>query len=82
MRLTPVPPLALMPHPAGALLGARVAPWIDPAVAIMLSLWVVWAWGGQARAHILSLVGLSAPPALLQKLTWVLLLLECCSCYC
>ena len=68
--LTKCPPAARCP-PAGALLGARVAPWCDPAVAIALSLWVVWAWGGQAREHILTLVGLSAPPDLLQRLTYL-----------
>ena len=73
----PAPPAAHRPMPvasaapAGALLGARVAPWCDPAVAIALSLWVVWAWGGQAREHILTLVGLSAPPDLLQRLTYL-----------
>lgn len=56
---------------AGALMGARVAPAWDPAVAIVLSLWVVWVWGGQAREHILSLVGQAAPPSLLQKLTFL-----------
>lgn len=50
----------------GALMGSHVAPYWDPIFAIALSLWVVWAWGGQARVHILNLVGLSAPPALLQ----------------
>ncbi|KAL4421342.1 hypothetical protein ABPG75_010633 [Micractinium tetrahymenae] len=56
---------------AGALLGAHVAPAWDPAIAIALSVWVVWAWGGQAREHILSLVGQAAPPSLLQKLTFL-----------
>lgn len=50
----------------GALMGSHVAPYWDPIFAIALSFWVVWAWGGQARVHILNLVGLSAPPALLQ----------------
>jgi divalent metal cation (Fe/Co/Zn/Cd) transporter len=40
-------------------------------VAIAISCWVVWAWGGQAREHVLNLVGLSAPPELLQKLTYL-----------
>ena len=56
---------------AGALLGAKVAPFWDPAVAIALSIWVVWAWGGQAREHVLNLVGRSAPPDLLQRLTYL-----------
>ena len=63
----PLPPLC----PAGAVLGAKVAPFWDPAIAIALSLWVVWAWGGQAQEHLLNLVGRSAPPDLLQRLTYL-----------
>lgn len=55
----------------GALLGAKVATYWDPVIAISLSCWVVWSWGGQAREHILNLVGRSAPPELLQKLTFL-----------
>ncbi len=50
-----------------------MAPFWDPLIAIALSAWVVWAWGGHARQHILNLVGVSAPPALLQKLTYLAL---------
>lgn len=57
--------------PAGALLGAKVAPFWDPVIAIALSLFVVWAWGGQAQQHLLNLVGRSAPPDLLQRLTYL-----------
>ncbi len=63
----PLPPLC----PAGAVLGAKVAPFWDPAIAIALSLWVVWTWGGQAQEHLLNLVGRSAPPDLLQRLTYL-----------
>ncbi|PRW59960.1 putative aldo-keto reductase 2 [Chlorella sorokiniana] len=56
---------------AGAVLGARVAAFWDPAIAIALSLWVVWTWGGQARQHLVNLVGRSAPPDLLQRLTYL-----------
>lgn len=57
--------------PAGALLGAKVAAYWDPAIAIALSLWVVWVWGGQAQQHLLNLVGRAAPPDLLQRLTYL-----------
>ena len=66
----PPPPARCLRCPRRRSAGARVAPWCDPAVAIALSLWVVWAWGGQAREHILTLVGLSAAPDLLQRLTY------------
>ena len=33
---------------AGALLGANVQPWLDPAVAMAMAVWVIWAWGCQA----------------------------------
>ena len=60
------------PHPlAGALLGAKVAYYWDPIIAIVMSVWVVWAWGGHAQEHILNLVGRSAPPDLLQRLTYL-----------
>lgn len=48
-----------------------MATYWDPVIAISLSCWVVWSWGGQAREHILNLVGRSAPPELLQKLTFL-----------
>lgn len=57
--------------PAGALLGAKVAAYWDPAIAITLSLWVVRVWGGQAQQHLLNLVGRAAPPDLLQRLTYL-----------
>lgn len=55
----------------GALLGANVQWWIDPAVAMALSFWVMYAWGRQGLAQLVSLVGVSAPPEYLQKLTYL-----------
>lgn len=55
----------------GALLGKFVHWWLDPACAIVMSAWLIWAWGGQAYEQLVSLVGRSAPPELLQKLTYV-----------
>ncbi|KAL6759193.1 cation efflux protein [Haematococcus lacustris] len=57
----------------GALLGRYVAWWLDPAAAILMSLWLIYAWSRQAYDHLVSLVGTSAPPHVLQKMTYVAL---------
>jgi len=41
---------------AGALLGAHVEWWLDPAIAIGLSLWVMWSWGRQGWEQLVNLV--------------------------
>lgn len=56
---------------AGALLGANVAWWTDPFIAILLSFWVIYAWGRQGLSQLVTLVGVSAPPEVLQKLTYL-----------
>ena len=56
---------------AGALLGDKVASWLDPLVAMALSVWLIYAWGGQAYYNVMNLVGLSATPQFLQKLTYL-----------
>ncbi|KAK9917760.1 hypothetical protein WJX75_007903 [Coccomyxa subellipsoidea] len=56
---------------AGALLGDKVAAWMDPLVAMLLSVWLIYAWGGQAYLNVMNLVGLSASPQFLQKLTYL-----------
>jgi len=56
---------------AGALLGDKVASWLDPLVAMVLSVWLIYAWGGQAYYNVMNLVGLSATPQFLQKLTYL-----------
>lgn len=38
-------------------MGARLAPAWDPAFAILLSVFIIYAWGRQANEHILNLVG-------------------------
>lgn len=42
---------------AGALLGDRVAGWLDPMVAMAMSVWLIWAWGGQCYTNVMNLVG-------------------------
>ena len=55
----------------GALLGDKVAAWLDPLVAMIMSVWLIYAWGGQAYYNVMNLVGLSATPPFLQKLTYL-----------
>lgn len=40
-------------------------------VAMLLSIWLIYAWGGQAYMNVMNLVGLSASPQYLQKLTYL-----------
>lgn len=56
---------------AGALLGAYVQWWLDPMIAILISLWVMYSWGRQGIAEMVRLVGVSATPEVLQKLTYL-----------
>ena len=44
---------------------------MDPLVAMLLSVWLIYAWGGQAYLNVMNLVGLSASPQFLQKLTYL-----------
>ena len=56
---------------AGALLGARLAGWIDPAAAVVLAGYIAQSWGRSAYKNAVSMVGQSAEPKVLQKLTWM-----------
>jgi len=56
---------------AGALLGDRVAFWIDPLAAMLLAGYITFTWGQTAYENIMSLVGMSADPLYLQKLTYM-----------
>ena len=58
---------------AGALLGAHVKWWLDPMMAIILALYITINWTRQGLAQIVTLVGVSAPPEVLQKLTYLVL---------
>lgn len=48
-----------------------MAAWLDPLVAMIMSVWLIYAWGGQAYYNVMNLVGLSATPPFLQKLTYL-----------
>jgi cation diffusion facilitator family transporter len=56
---------------ASALLGDRVAWWVDPLGAMLLSLYIIRVWATTALENMRQLAGKSAPAGLLQKLTYV-----------
>ncbi|PPD85385.1 hypothetical protein GOBAR_DD17678 [Gossypium barbadense] len=56
-----------------AVLGDKFYWWIDPAGAIILALYTITNWSGTVLENAVSLVGQSAPPEVLQKLTYLLL---------
>lgn len=56
-----------------AVLGDRFYWWIDPAGAITLAIYTISNWSGTVLENAVSLVGQSAPPEVLQKLTYLVL---------
>lgn len=56
-----------------AVLGDRFYWWIDPAGAIALAVYTITNWSGTVLENAVSLVGQSAPPEVLQKLTYLVL---------
>ncbi|GER52452.1 cation efflux family protein [Striga asiatica] len=56
-----------------AVLGNRFYWWIDPAGAIALAVYTITNWSGTVLENAVSLVGQSAPPEVLQKLTYLVL---------
>mmetsp|Transcript_34207 Transcript_34207/g.74775 ORF Transcript_34207/g.74775 Transcript_34207/m.74775 type:complete len:432 (-) Transcript_34207:229-1524(-) len=56
---------------AGAIAGEKLFFWIDPLGAILLAAYIVWNWGNAAMENVKNMVGLSASPELLQKLTFM-----------
>ncbi|KAL4591397.1 hypothetical protein LXL04_004359 [Taraxacum kok-saghyz] len=54
-----------------AVLGDRFYWWIDPVGAIILALYTIINWSGTVLENAVSLVGQSAPPEVLQKLTYL-----------
>ncbi|XP_027067397.2 metal tolerance protein 4-like [Coffea arabica] len=54
-----------------AILGDTFYWWIDPAGAIVLALYTITNWSGTVLENAVSLVGQSAPPEMLQKLTYL-----------
>lgn len=33
-----------------------MAGWLDPMVAMVMSVWLIWAWGGQCYTNVMNLV--------------------------
>eukprot|EP00232_Nephroselmis_pyriformis_P003735 CAMPEP_0182913614 /NCGR_PEP_ID=MMETSP0034_2-20130328/38131_1 /TAXON_ID=156128 /ORGANISM="Nephroselmis pyriformis, Strain CCMP717" /LENGTH=414 /DNA_ID=CAMNT_0025050341 /DNA_START=40 /DNA_END=1281 /DNA_ORIENTATION=+ len=56
---------------ATAILGDRFAYWIDPLGAILLAAYITRNWGLTALENIRALVGVAAPPELVQKITYL-----------
>lgn len=56
-----------------AVLGDKFYWWIDPAGAIVLAIYTIINWSGTVLENAVSLVGQSAPPEVLQKLTYLVL---------
>ncbi|CAI5506750.1 unnamed protein product [Closterium sp. Naga37s-1] len=54
-----------------AVLAGKYAWWIDPVGAIFLALYTMFNWGNTVRENVRSLTGRTAPPAFLQKLTYL-----------
>uniref|UniRef100_A0A5B6ZXR5 Putative metal tolerance protein 4-like n=1 Tax=Davidia involucrata TaxID=16924 RepID=A0A5B6ZXR5_DAVIN len=56
-----------------AVLGDKFYWWIDPAGAIFLAIYTISNWSGTVLENAVSLVGQSAPPEVLQKLTYLVI---------
>ncbi|ONK75043.1 uncharacterized protein A4U43_C03F12730 [Asparagus officinalis] len=56
-----------------AVLGDKFYWWIDPAGAIALAIYTIANWSGTVWENAVSLVGQSAPPDVLQKLTYLVI---------
>ncbi|KAG7023879.1 Metal tolerance protein 4 [Cucurbita argyrosperma subsp. argyrosperma] len=54
-----------------AILGDKIFWWIDPIGAIALAIYTILNWSGTVWENAVSLVGKSAPPEVLQKLTYL-----------
>lgn len=54
-----------------AVLGDKFFWWIDPVGAIILAVYTIVNWSGTVLENAVSLVGQSAPPEVLQKLTYL-----------
>ncbi|KAI3414746.1 ZT_dimer domain-containing protein [Psidium guajava] len=58
---------------AAAVLGDKFYWWIDPIGAILLAFYTITNWSGTVMENAVSLVGQSAPPEFLQKLTYLVI---------
>ena len=56
---------------AGALLGDRALWWLDPLFAVILSLYIIRCWTITCIENFKAMLGLSAPPSYIQKLTYL-----------
>ncbi|KAJ3196576.1 hypothetical protein HK101_008488 [Irineochytrium annulatum] len=56
-----------------SLLGAHVAWWIDPTGAILIAILILKSWSSTAFEHIQMLVGMTASPAFLSRVTYLAL---------
>ncbi|KAH7314933.1 hypothetical protein KP509_21G027800 [Ceratopteris richardii] len=56
---------------ASAILAAKFRWWIDPVGALLLSVYTIVCWSGKIRKNIRVLVGKTAPPEILQKITYL-----------
>ncbi|KAJ9181207.1 hypothetical protein P3X46_009360 [Hevea brasiliensis] len=56
-----------------AVLGDKFYWWIDPAGALLLAIYTISNWSGTVLENAVSLIGQSAPPEVLQKLTYLVL---------
>ncbi|BFG33443.1 hypothetical protein CerSpe_197170 [Prunus speciosa] len=57
-----------------AVLANRFYWWLDPAGAILLAVYTIVNWSGTVMENAVSLVGQSAPPEFLQKLTYLVIM--------
>ncbi|XP_039126125.1 metal tolerance protein 4 [Dioscorea cayenensis subsp. rotundata] len=58
---------------AAAVLGDKFYWWIDPAGAVLLAIYTISNWSGTVWENAVTLVGQSAPPEMLQKLTYLVI---------
>ncbi|KAJ6816723.1 metal tolerance protein 4-like [Iris pallida] len=58
---------------AAAVLADKFYWWIDPSGAILLAVYTIINWSGTVWENAVSLVGQSAPPEMLQKLTYLVM---------
>jgi len=58
---------------AAALLGDKFYWWIDPVGAIILAVYTITNWSKTVMENAVTLVGQSAPPEFLQKLTYLVI---------
>ncbi|XP_004253139.1 metal tolerance protein 4-like [Solanum lycopersicum] len=56
-----------------AVLGDKLYWWIDPVGALILAIYTITNWSGAVIENAVSLVGQSAPPEVLQKLTYLVM---------